>query len=135
MIEPNRYFHRVLKRLESKIIRFRDTISLNKSKIKQSLNSQELSKETTDSKELKIFIKVIRPESFSPAGSKNIPRTTESLISPNYPLVINPETFHKQFKVRRKSLLRRSHTPSNMNRSRERFSQFGLIFQRSPKNL
>lgn len=135
MTEPNRYFHRVLKRLESKISRFQDTVQLKKSKLKSIKKTCSNSEEATDDKNLKISIKFIKPESASPISHKRSPKHFNLQTSPKYPLIINPETFHKQFKVRRKSLLRRSHTPSNISKSKDDFFHLGIIFQTSPKHL
>ena len=135
MTEQNRYFHRALKRLESKISRFQDTVQLGKSKLKSNKKTCSNLEEATDGKNLKISIKFIKPESASPKPFKRFQKHFQPLNSPKYPLIINPETFHKQFKVRRKSLLRRSHTPSNISKSKDDFFHLGLIFQTSPKHI
>lgn len=84
----------------------------------------------------KISLKVNQTGKGSPMSIQKLIGKHESPQNLMYPLILKPETYHKQFKVRRKSgLLKRISTPISLNKLKDSLIPYGVFFNNSPINL
>lgn len=132
MYEPKHKFESALIRIKKRVEGQRNaSISL---KVKKTRGKSEEKFDNLYNK--RISIKVNQTGKESPISIQKLIGKHESPHNLMYPLILKPETFHKQFKVRRKSgLLKKISTPISLNKFKDNLSAYGVFFNNSPINL
>lgn len=135
MNEPQRHVHQLLNKLESKIEKLRSLMRRNRSNHKRNLGNDEENADLQGLISTSISIKISRSGRKVPIFLPTF-NNTSTKNQKFFPLESKTETSHKQFKVRRKSLLSKRITNSGLiNRSDGNSIPFGMILKSSPKNL
>ncbi len=135
MNEPQRHVHQLLTKLESKIEKLRSLMHRNRSNHQRNIENYEENPNSHSLKSTVISIKISRSGRKMPVFLPTF-NETSTRNKKFYPLESKTETNHKQFKVRRKSLLNKKISNSGLiNRYDGVPIPFGLILKSSPKTL
>lgn len=129
MNEPQLYIHKQLSKLEVKMKKFRDLTLKSRLRRRRNLEESEDSLDFGKLRKTQISIKITRsgrkvPKCLLALNDTSLDHKNDSL------LVFNPETSHKQFKIRNKSLnSKRFLSPGIIRRSEGVSIPFGMILK------
>lgn len=129
MNEPQMYINKQLSKLESKLKKYRDLSFKSRLKQRRTLEKTEESLDLDRMRKTQITITITR-------SGRKVPKCLLNLNEAglehhnDVALVSKPETSHKQFKIRNKSLnSKRFLSPVSIRRSEGVFIPFGMVLK------